>query len=47
MRLHNNCNENENNGKIDHINKTYNDVDIEKNIENISIRQCLYVIGNT
>ena len=32
-----NCNENENdNGKIDHINKTDKDVDIETNIENIA-----------
>ena len=34
-----NCNENENdNGKIDHINKTYmdQDLDIETNIENIA-----------
>ena len=36
-----NCNENENdNDKIDHINKTYRDqdVDIETNIENIVCR---------
>ena len=34
-----NCNENENdNGKLDHINKTYKVVDIEANIENI---ECL------
>ena len=45
-----NCNENDN-WKIDHINKTYIDqnVDIETNIENIavSVRQYLYVISNT
>ena len=41
------CNENENNNeKIDRINKTYidQDVDIETNMQNIG---CLYVISNT
>ena len=49
-----NCNENKNdNGKIDHMNKTYidQDVDIETNIENtVCLRKTVslyYVISNT
>ena len=40
-----NCNENDS-GKINHINKTYidQDLDIETNLGNIA---CFYVISNT
>ena len=47
-----NCDVNENdNGKRDHINKTYinQNVYIETNIEiqGVSVRQCLYILSNT
>ena len=44
-------NESENeNDKIDHINKTYSGQEVDRQIKKIycvSVRQCLYVISNT